>query len=69
MPFKQIWFQIGVVEDKASLQLLGNPHANFNTVHIAGTNGKGSTASMINSILIESGYKTGLFTSPYLEIH
>lgn len=59
--------KLGLWRIKHLLQLLGNPHANFNTVHIAGTNGKGSTASMINSILIESGYKTGLFTSPYLE--
>lgn len=57
----------GLQRIKHLLQLLGNPHTNFNTVHIAGTNGKGSTASMINSILTESGYKTGLFTSPYLE--
>ena len=59
--------KLGLWRIKHLLQLLGNPHTNFNTVHIAGTNGKGSTASMINSILIESGYKTGLFTSPYLE--
>ena len=52
---------------KYLLKLLGNPHNNYHTVHVGGTNGKGSTAAMINSILIKSGYKTGLFTSPYLE--
>jgi len=46
---------------------LGNPHLNFKSVHIAGTNGKGSTSHMIASILQEAGYKTGLYTSPHLK--
>ena len=46
---------------------LGNPYKNFKSVHIAGTNGKGSTSHMIASILQESGYKTGLYTSPHLK--
>ena len=45
---------------------LGEPHKHFRTIHIAGTNGKGATASFIASILIESGYKTGLYTSPHI---
>lgn len=45
---------------------LGNPHKNFKTVHVAGTNGKGSTSHMIASILQEAGYKVGLYTSPHL---
>src|SRR4030042_1031637 len=45
---------------------LGNPHLGTKTVHIAGTKGKGSTAAMISQVLIASGYKTGLFTSPHL---
>ncbi len=45
---------------------LGNPHHSFKSVHIAGTNGKGSTSHMIASILQEAGYKTGLYTSPHL---
>jgi dihydrofolate synthase / folylpolyglutamate synthase len=48
------------------LKFLGNPEKKFKSVHIAGTNGKGSVASVINSVLIESGYKTGLYTSPHI---
>ncbi len=44
----------------------GDPHELLNIIHIAGTNGKGSVAFMLNSIFIEAGYKTGLFTSPHL---
>jgi len=51
---------------KAS-EILENPHLNFKSVHIAGTNGKGSTAHMISSILQEAGYKVGLYTSPHLK--
>ena len=51
---------------KAS-EILVNPHLNFKSVHIAGTNGKGSTAHMISSVLQESGYKVGLYTSPHLK--
>ena len=46
---------------------LGNPHNKFKTVHVAGTNGKGSTSHIISSILQESGYKVGLYTSPHLK--
>ncbi|MFD2891151.1 bifunctional folylpolyglutamate synthase/dihydrofolate synthase [Flavobacterium chuncheonense] len=46
---------------------LNNPHRYFKSIHIAGTNGKGSTSSMLASILQEAGYKVGLFTSPHLK--
>lgn len=46
---------------------LGNPEDSFKSVHVAGTNGKGSTSSMIASILQKAGYKTGLYTSPHLK--
>lgn len=59
--------KLGLDNVKYLLALLGNPHKNIKFVHIAGTNGKGSTASFINNVLIESGYKVGLFTSPYIE--
>ena len=49
------------------LAALGDPHQRFRSVLIAGTNGKGSTASTLASILVESGLKTGLYTSPHLE--
>lgn len=43
------------------LDMMGNPQDKLKYVHIAGTNGKGSTSKMISSVLIASGYKTGLF--------
>ena len=48
------------------LDLLDNPQDKLKIVHIAGTNGKGSTSTMISNMLIASGKKTGLFTSPYV---
>ena len=48
------------------LEKLGNPQNGMKFVHIAGTNGKGSCAAMTASVLKAAGYKTGLFTSPYL---
>lgn len=50
----------------ALTQMLGNPHRNFKSVHVAGTNGKGSTSHLLASIFQEAGYKTGLYTSPHL---
>lgn len=46
---------------------LNNPQHHFKTIHIAGTNGKGSTSHMLAAILQHAGYKTGLYTSPHLE--
>ena len=48
------------------LEKMGNPQNDLKYVHIAGTNGKGSTASMTASILRKAGYRTGLYTSPYI---
>ena len=48
------------------LEKMGNPHKDLKYVHIAGTNGKGSTAAMTASILQKAGYRTGLYTSPYI---
>ena len=45
---------------------LDNPHLNFHSIHVAGTNGKGSSSHMLSSILQEAGYKVGLYTSPHL---
>lgn len=50
----------------ALLDEVGNPQDELKVIHIAGTNGKGSTCSMISSALIAAGYKTGLFISPYV---
>ncbi len=52
----------------ALLRLLGDPHRRVPAVHVAGTKGKGSTATMIAAALQASGYKVGLFTSPHLEV-
>ncbi len=54
-------------EIRILLDALGNPHHRFQSVLIAGTNGKGSTASTLASILTASGVRTGLYTSPHLE--
>ena len=45
---------------------IGKPHGSFKSIHIAGTNGKGSTAHMMASVIQTAGYKTGLYTSPHL---
>ncbi len=51
----------------AFAEYLQNPHKKFRSIHVAGTNGKGSTSHMIASILQEAGYKVGLYTSPHLK--
>ncbi|TAI49765.1 bifunctional folylpolyglutamate synthase/dihydrofolate synthase [Flagellimonas allohymeniacidonis] len=48
-------------------EVLGNPHRKFKSIHVAGTNGKGSSSHMLASILQEAGYKVGLYTSPHLK--
>lgn len=48
------------------LSLIDNPHEAFKTIHIAGTNGKGSVAAMLAAVLRAAGYRTGLYTSPHL---
>lgn len=49
------------------LEALGNPQNDFKTIHVAGTNGKGSSSHFLTSVLIQSGYKVGLYTSPHLK--
>lgn len=48
-------------------EMFGHPHWSFRSIHIAGTNGKGSVSHMLASVLQEAGYKTGLYTSPHLK--
>ena len=69
-----MFHRVGAAAYKADLKntiaicnLLKNPQNNFKSVHIAGTNGKGSTSHMLAAILQEAGYKTGLYTSPHLK--
>jgi dihydrofolate synthase / folylpolyglutamate synthase len=63
---QMVGIKLGLDNIRHLLDLLGNPQESFPSVHIAGTNGKGSTASFLASILTESGYKVGLYTSPHL---
>ena len=56
----------GLERTRALLSALGDPHKALRFVHVAGTNGKGSTAAMLDSCLRAAGYRTGLFTSPYI---
>ena len=58
--------KLGLERIRELLNRLGNPERKFPSIHIAGTNGKGSTAAMIAQILAEAGYKVGLYTSPHL---
>lgn len=54
---------------KAYMNSLNNPQFQLKCIHVGGTNGKGSTSNDIATVLMEAGYKVGLFTSPYLETH
>jgi dihydrofolate synthase/folylpolyglutamate synthase len=56
----------GLERISALLKKVGNPHEKLRAIHIAGTNGKGSVSSLLASILQESGYRTGLYTSPHI---
>lgn len=58
--------RLGLDRIKRLCELLDNPQDDLKFVHIAGTNGKGSTSVFVNNILIDSGYKTGLYTSPFI---
>ncbi len=57
----------GLSNTQEILKRLGNPHKKLKFIHIAGTNGKGSTSNMIENILISHNYKVGYYTSPYIE--
>ena len=57
----------GLTRMMKALEKLGNPHLSLKTLHIGGTNGKGSTVTFLSSILQEAGYQVGTYTSPYIE--
>ena len=68
-PFQQVGgaaYKEGLATTIALDNHLGNPHRKFRTIHIAGTNGKGSTSHTLAAILQECGYEVGLYTSPHL---
>lgn len=58
--------KLGLSRTFALLELLGNPQKTLRFIHVAGTNGKGSTCAMLSSILQAAGYRTGLFVSPFV---
>ncbi len=59
-------YKIGLHNTLRLMEHLGHPHTQFRSVHIAGTNGKGSTSHLIAAVLQSTGYKVGLYTSPHL---
>ncbi len=59
----------GIENFRAYLRSIGNPQQGLRCIHVAGTNGKGSTVNFVRSILQEAHYRVGSFTSPYLETH
>ncbi len=60
--------RLGLDRTKALFDALGNPEKELKFIHVAGSNGKGSTCSMLAEILKNAGYKTGLYISPYIEV-
>ena len=63
---KWTWHKPGLSRTRELLKALGNPEKKLKFAHIAGTNGKGSTAASMASVLRKAGYRTGLYTSPYI---
>ena len=59
--------RLGLSRMREMAERMGHPENTLRYVHVAGTNGKGSTCAMLESVLRAAGYKTGMFTSPYLE--
>ena len=59
--------RLGLGRTRELLQKLGDPQKRLRFVHVAGSNGKGSTCAMLDAILRAAGYKTGLYTSPYIQ--
>ena len=60
------YIDLGLERVTKALRMLGNPQNDLKFIHVAGTNGKGSVCAMLDSILREAGYKTGLYTSPHI---
>jgi len=65
---KRLGIRPGLESTRALLRVLGDPQEGLAAVHIAGTNGKGSVAAMMDSVLMAAGYRTGLYTSPHLSV-
>ena len=65
--FQKFGSRLGLERMTRLLELLGNPQETMKVIHVAGTNGKGSVCRYLYAVLQENGYKTGLYTSPFLE--
>ncbi|MDF3003493.1 MAG: bifunctional folylpolyglutamate synthase/dihydrofolate synthase [Bacillota bacterium] len=65
--FQKFGNRLGLERMTKLMELLGNPQERMNIIHVAGTNGKGSVCRYLYSVLQENGYRTGLYTSPFLE--
>lgn len=65
-PFQRFGINLGLARIFRLLANLGNPHEQVPTIHVAGTNGKGSVCAYLSSVLTEAGYRTGRYTSPHL---
>ena len=59
-------YKPGIANMEFADQLMGHPHRKYKVIHVAGTNGKGSTSNMLTSALAAAGYKVGLYTSPHI---
>ena len=64
---QRLGIKVGLKHTAQLLDEIGNPHKKLRLVHVAGTNGKGSTCSILTKILIDHGLKVGLYTSPHLK--
>jgi dihydrofolate synthase/folylpolyglutamate synthase len=64
---RRFGIKLGLETIETILSDLGNPHRSYQSIHIAGTNGKGSVATMLSAILTAAGYRVGKYTSPHLE--
>ncbi|MDF2668393.1 MAG: bifunctional folylpolyglutamate synthase/dihydrofolate synthase [Paenibacillus sp.] len=63
----QFGIQVGLKRMERLMELLGHPHRRLKFIHVAGTNGKGSTCAFLTRVLVHSGYDVGTFTSPFIE--
>ena len=64
--YSKFGIKLGLENMKKIMEKLGNPEKSYKNIHIAGTNGKGSVAAMLESVLLENGYSIGKYTSPHL---
>jgi len=65
--FGRFGIKLGLSRTSGLLRLLGNPQDDFKSIHLAGTNGKGSVVAMMGSVLQESGFRVGMYASPHLD--